>query len=568
MYRTRPKLKTDTNLNIYKGYKEIFDHLEKNIYKDHIIASEAYPSLDTTKFIEPLQQRFPELTLINTEDYFVSPERIYSTISEDLTEDKVFGRFSHRTFIEFFDPIKLVEMQQKIQESNSPVLVIGVAASQIVDYDTLIYLDINRWDIQKHYKRGGPNWQAYKETEFDEKLKRAYYFEWPAATEIKDQILATSDYYIDMNDVDEPKMITGEQLVSLVEDLSKKPIRMVPFFEPGIWGGHWMQETFDVGTDEINLAWCFDGVVEENSILIEAQERTIEMPAQNLILLNPIEILGYKVFGRYGKDFPIRFNLLDTMGGQNLSLQVHPTLDYAYRNFGAKYTQDESYYVLDTKGDAVVYLGVKDDVSREELVDAFEKSKETGTFNHNQYINSYPVKKHDHFLIPGGTIHSSGEDSIVLEISSTPNRFTFKLWDWGRLDLDGKPRPISLHHGKHVINTSINDTFVKNNLYNNITKIEEEKNYLIEKTGLHESEAIETNRIIFTDRLKSNTNQSVNVLNLVDGKNIQVVSVDDSFAAFDVYYGETFIIPENIGEYYLEPVNTGEKCVVIRAHIR
>src|SRR5690625_5266757 len=122
MYRTRPKLKTDMNININKGYKEIFDCIEKEISKERIIVSEAYPSLDSTKFIESLQQRFPDLTLINTEEYFVSPERIYSTISEDFTEDKVFGRFSHRTFSEFFDTIKLVEKQREIQEANSPVI--------------------------------------------------------------------------------------------------------------------------------------------------------------------------------------------------------------------------------------------------------------------------------------------------------------------------------------------------------------------------------------------------------------------------------------------------------------
>lgn len=193
------------------------------------------------------------------------------------------------------------------------------------------------------------------------------------------------------------------------------------------------------------------------------------MPAQNLIILFPEEVLGRKVFGRFGKDFPIRFDFLDTVGGQNLSLQVHPTFDYAYRQFGANYTQDESYYIMDCKPNATVYLGVKNGVKKDELVNALEEGQRTGEFNDKKYINTIAVKKHDHFLIPGGTIHSSGKNCVVLEISTTPNRFTFKLWDWKRVDVDGKPRPISIHHGKHVINTKFNETFVAKELYNAIS---------------------------------------------------------------------------------------------------
>ena len=129
------------------------------------------------------------------------------------------------------------------------------------------------------------------------------------------------------------------------------------------------------------------------------------------------------------------FDLLDTMGGQNLSLQVHPLTEYIYEKFGMPYTQDESYYLLDADEDeeTYVYLGLKEGVDKKEMgreLRAAEKGEEL--FPAEKYVNKIPVKKHDHVLIPAGTVHCSGKNTMVLEISATPYIFTFKLWDWGR----------------------------------------------------------------------------------------------------------------------------------------
>lgn len=567
MYRLRPNLGIKSEVQLTEGFENVFSLITEERKKGaRKFAIEVYPGVNKEVWKNQIAKVFSDAAVIDTDELFVSSQRIFAELQNDLTSDDVFGRFSHRNFEEFFSYEKIRKMKEKHKDA-AEIFVIGVGASDVFSPDLLIYADITRWEIQLRFKKSLGNWMGYKENSFSEKLKRAYYFEWPAADARKEALLEKCDYYADMTKDENPKFISVPDLQKILKEFTQQPFRLVPYFDPGVWGGFWLQEKFDADKEKVNLAWSFDGVPEENSILADVNGTEIEMPAQNLVMMFSKELLGNRVLGRFGKDFPIRFDYLDTMGGQNLSLQVHPTFDYAYRNFGAKYTQDESYYILDCKEDAHVYLGVKNGVKKEELVEALEEAQRTGKFDDEKFINSIPAKKHDHFLIPGGTIHSAGENCVVLEISSTPNRFTFKLWDWGRLDLDGKPRPISIQHGKQVINSAFDEDFAESQLYNATAIIQQSSDLLEERTGLHELEAIETRRLTFSKEIGQSTDGSVNMLNLVEGNHIRVLSPEKDFEPFDVYYGETFIIPESVKEYGLVSAD-GSEVKVMKAYIR
>lgn len=92
-----------------------------------------------------------------------------------------------------------------------------------------------------------------------------------------------------------------------------------------------MKDVCGLDKNAKNYAWSFDGVPEENSILLDYGNAVVELPAMDLVLYKPIELLGPKVYSRFGAEFPIRFDFLDTIGGQNLSLQVHPVTEYIHR---------------------------------------------------------------------------------------------------------------------------------------------------------------------------------------------------------------------------------------------
>jgi mannose-6-phosphate isomerase class I len=320
-----------------------------------------------------------------------------------------------------------------------------------------------------------------------------------------------------------------------------------------------------------NHAWCFDCVPEENSLLLGFGNVKVEIPAIDLVFQYPHELLGEAVHARFGKEFPIRFDFLDTMGGGNLSLQVHPLTEYIQDKFGMHYTQDESYYLLDAGDDGCVYLGLREDINRDAMLRDLRAAQGGGPpFPAENYVNVWPAKKHDHFLLPAGSIHCSGKNSMVLEISATPYIFTFKLWDWGRLGLNGLPRPIHLDHGAANIQWDRTTNWVRRNLVNQITPIASGAGWREERTGLHEREFIETRRHWFTGTVPHRGTGGVNVVNLVAGREAVVESPSGTFEPFVVHYAETFIVPAAARDYTIRPFgeSAGTECGTIKAFVR
>lgn len=293
-----------------------------------------------------------------------------------------------------------------------------------------------------------------------------------------------------------------------------------------------------------------------------------ETPSINVVFYESQALLGEAVRARFGDEFPIRFDQLDTMSGGNLSFQVHPLTEYIQQHFGMRYTQDESYYLLDAGQDGSVYLGLRNGTNPAEMARDLQIARAGGArFQAEKYANRFPARKHDHFLIPAGTVHCSGANSMVLEISATPYIFTFKMWDWDRLGLDGKPRPIYLEHGLANVQWNRDTDWTKQNLVNRFVPLGSGDGWREERTGLHEREFIETRRYWFTKPVPCNTDGGVNVLNLVEGENAVVESPDGAFEPFEVHYAETFIISAAVGRYTLRPQN-GKQCAMIKAYVR
>ncbi len=574
-YNKEPEIKINGfDDHAFQGYKSISRFLAEKSKTKKLIIFECYPGVryDEIKsnLIDPLN---PELVIFS-DDLALSGEEITNKIKRNLTDDRVFGVMGrYYNLEEFYFPEKVKKAQDLITKTKGLTIIYGFGASLISKTGIIVYCDLARWEIQLRYRSHEiGNWKINNFNEDSlKKYKRGYFIEWRLADKIKKSLFDNIDYLLDTNIKNNPKLITGEAFRKGMKQVVKGPFRLVPYFDPGVWGGQWMKEVCNLDKNSENYAWSFDGVPEENSLYLTYGQVRVEMPALNIVLYQPIELLGNKVHARFGTEFPIRFDFLDTMKGGNLSLQVHPLTEYIQSNFGMNYTQDESYYYLDAEEDAVVYLGIKENINSEDMFRDLEAAQKGEIiFDDAKYINKFPARKHDHFLIPAGTIHCSGKNGMVLEISTSAYIFTFKLWDWNRLGLDGLPRPVHIEHGKHNVLLDRDTEWVKENLINQIEVVDSGDGFIEERTGLHERQFIETRRHWFTKKVLHNTNNTVQVLNLVEGECVLIESPSNAFEPFEVHYAETFIIPACVGEYTIRPYKESEnkKCGTIKAYIR
>lgn len=564
---------TETQGPIWRGWTEICSEIAlRTSGENALLVFDTYHGVYDAELTEAVGKIWPEAEWITTESLFHDEAYLRALTEPYVTDDELFGYLSPLGIADYFDPARLAEARERIRRRTGRVIVYGCGAGYVApNADLTLYADMARWEIQQRFRAhaihglGVDNSQERPARQY----KRGYFNDWPVLDNHKKSLYHRVDYWIDTHHPGRPLMIAAETFMQGIARTVRRPFRVVPFFDPAPWGGQWMKEVCDLDRSRANFGWCFDCVPEENSLLLSIDGERFEMPAQNLVYLRPEELLGAADRQRFGESFPIRFDFLDTIGGGNLSLQVHPTNSYIRRTFGMRYTQDESYYLLDAEPGACVYLGLRRGVDPERMLADLRRAQEEGVaFDAERYVNRFPAQKHDHYLIPAGTIHCSGAGAMVLEISATPNIFTFKMWDWGRMGLDGKPRPINIGHASHVINWSRDTDEILRRHCNCFEPVASGEGWREERTGLHEAEFIETRRHWFTVPVQHDTCDGVQVFNLIEGAAAVVESPTQAFEPFTVHYAETFIIPASVGRYTIRPLEPGASCGTIKAYVR
>ena len=456
-------------------------------------------------------------------------------------DDPIFGKRFTGTLIDFFDARYLTSKSDSRQ--SEMIIHYGTGAALVTEAAYLVYVDIPKNEIQYRARAGSiHNLGATEAADLGAMYKRFYFVDWVVLNAHKAALLPKLDLYVDEQDPETPAMIAGVALRETLTDMSHNYCRVRPWFEPGPWGGKWMKERISqLAQDVPNYAWSFEMIAPEQGIVLESSGNLLEISFDLLVAHDARAILGDH-YDRFGQQFPIRFDFLDTFGGGNLSVQCHPRPSYIREHFGEDFTQDETYYILDTRAGAKVFLGFQEDINPADFRSALENSLRNGApVEIPRFVRALPSEKHRLFLIPNGTIHCSGTDNLVLEISATPYIFTFKMYDWLRLDLQGKPRPLNIQRAFDNLYFERRGETVERELLARPTLLEAGEDWQIQHLPTHRSHFYDVHRIEFETSVSVCTGGSPHLLMLVEGTSILLETSSGKSQRFN--FAETFLVP-------------------------
>jgi mannose-6-phosphate isomerase len=237
------------------------------------------------------------------------------------------------------------------------------------------------------------------------------------------------------------------------------PLSFRPISTYRLWGGNQLKTMYNKPFEGERIGESWELSTVQNNISEIELGAFAGQKLDNLIRKYPHEILGQKVFDKYGYDFPLLFKLIDA--ADDLSIQVHPNDEVAkakHNSFG----KTEMWYVLQADEGAQIVAGFKSGITKETYLENFKNN----TFT--DILRTVNVKTGDVFFIETGTIHAIGKGVMIAEIQQTSD-LTYRIFDYNRLEKDGKTRELHTDLALDVLNFNENDVQVHYQLKENET---------------------------------------------------------------------------------------------------
>ena len=510
---------------------------------------------------------------------FISDEKIDAMIDPMLEWDTkkdptlLFGRIYKGGYQGMLDADKVKEFKTRVNAEKSgkgkviAVYGYGTLIPELRDlYDMKLFFDVTPKTSILRIRSGEYANIGRKRPDMPARvIRRCYYCDFEMAVNSRKELLHSDviDYMMLSDDIHNVKMVPREAFNEICSQLVKYPFRAKPVYLEGVWGGTFMKKLRNLPAKMRNAAWVFDFIPMEVSVLVEAGENMLDINYCTFVHKEGVKLMSEDCVKKFHGYFPIRFNYDDSYHSTgNMSIQCHSGAKFNIEQYGEFGRQDESYYVCATGHDAKTFIGFRDDAD----IPQFFKEIEAADTEHKpcdymKYVSYEESKPGLQVMIPAGTIHSSGRNQVVLEIGSlTIGSYTYKMYDYLRLDFDGKQRPIHSQLGEKTVVQDRRTSWVRGNIVQKPRLAAEGEGWQEYIVGENPLLYFSLRRLEFDKVCEQDTHgERFHVLALVDGENVRIRSVEHPERYYDAEYLDIVCVPADMGKYVIE--NLGKEPI-------
>ena len=440
-------------------------------------------------------------------------------------------------------------------------------------YDVKVFFDLTPMKSMLRIRRGEySNLGKERPGIINRTIRRCYYCDFECAVRNRHELWENNvpDWYVLDNDPQNLQLMPFGTFSDICAQLVKYPFRAKPCYLEGVWGGSYMKKLRNLPDEMRNAAWVFDFIPMEVSVVVEAGDEKLDINYCSFVHKEGVNLMGEDCVKKFEGYFPIRFNWDDSYHSTgNMSIQCHSGGEYNVKNYNEFGRQDESYYVVVTGHDAKTFIGFRDDADIPQFFRDIEAADtEHKPCDYMKYVSYEESKPGLQVMLPAGTIHSSGRNQVILEIGSlTIGSYTYKMYDYLRLDFDGKQRPI---------HTRLGEENVRQDRRYSVIHDPENPEYIVQKPRLAASGEgweeyilgenpqvyFSLRRLEFEKKCEQDTGGKLfHVLTLVDGDAVRVRSVRHPERYFDLQFMDIVCVPADMGRYVIE--NLGREPVMV-----
>ncbi|MDD7531614.1 MAG: phosphoheptose isomerase, partial [Bacteroidales bacterium] len=431
-------------------------------------------------------------------------------------------------------------------------------------YDVKVFFDLTPMKSMLRIRRGEySNLGKERPGIINRTIRRCYYCDFECAVRNRHELWENNvpDWYVLDNDPQNLQLMPFGTFSDICAQLVKYPFRAKPCYLEGVWGGSYMKKLRNLPDEMRNAAWVFDFIPMEVSVVVEAGDEKLDINYCSFVHKEGVNLMGEDCVKKFEGYFPIRFNWDDSYHSTgNMSIQCHSGGEYNVKNYNEFGRQDESYYVVVTGHDAKTFIGFRDDADIPQFFRDIEAADtEHRPCDYMKYVSYEESKPGLQVMLPAGTIHSSGRNQVILEIGSlTIGSYTYKMYDYLRLDFDGKQRPI---------HTRLGEENVRQDRRYSVIHDPESPEYIVQKPRLAASGEgweeyilgenpqvyFSLRRLEFEKKCEQDTGGKLfHVLTLVDGDAVRVRSVRHPERYFDLQFMDIVCVPADMGRYVIE----------------